>query len=65
MRVGSLILRQYIAKGGSLDAGLRLYVGASSVFTNDGGYGQKVLAERQRIRDAASMKLAALGGKTL
>jgi hypothetical protein len=48
-----------------LDAGLRLYVGASSVFTNDGGYGQKVLAERQRIRDAASMKLAALGGKTL
>jgi hypothetical protein len=65
MRVGSLILRQYIAKGGSLDAGLRLYVGASSVFTNDGGYGQKVLAERQRIRDAASMKLAALHAKTL
>ena len=65
MRVGSLILRQYIAKGGSLDAGLRLYVGASSVFTNDGGYGQKVLAERQRIRDAASMKLAALNAKTL
>jgi hypothetical protein len=65
MRVGSLILRQYIAKGGSLDAGLRLYVGASSVFTDDGGYGQKVLAERQRIRDAASMKLAALNAKTL
>lgn len=65
MRVGSLILRQYIAKGGSLDAGLRLYVGASSVFTDDGGYGQKVLAERQRIRDAASMKLAALSTKAL
>ena len=65
MRVGSLILRQYIAKGGSLDAGLRLYVGASSIFTNDGGYGQKVLAERQRIREAASMKLAVLGNKPL
>ncbi len=68
MRVGSLILRQYIAKGGSLDAGLRLYVGASSIFTDDGGYGQKVLAERQRIRDAASLKMAkmtGLGQKTL
>jgi soluble lytic murein transglycosylase-like protein len=58
MRVGSLILRQYIAKGGSLNAGLRLYVGASSVLINDGGYGKKVLAERERIRNAASTKFA-------
>jgi soluble lytic murein transglycosylase-like protein len=58
MRVGSLILRQYIAKGGSLNAGLRLYVGASSVIINDGGYGKKVLAERERIRNAASTKFA-------
>jgi soluble lytic murein transglycosylase-like protein len=58
MRVGSLILRQYIAKGGSLNAGLRLYVGASSVLINDGGYGKKVLAERERIRSAASTKFA-------
>ena len=60
MRVGSLILRQYIAKGGSLDAGLRLYVGASSVWINDGGYGKKVLAERERIRNVASTKFAAI-----
>jgi soluble lytic murein transglycosylase-like protein len=58
MRVGSLILRQYIAKGGSLNAGLRLYVGASSILINDGGYGKKVLAERERIRNAASTKFA-------
>ena len=60
MRVGSLILREYIAKGGSLQAGLRLYVGASSIFINDGGYGDKVLAERQRLREAAGYKLAQL-----
>jgi soluble lytic murein transglycosylase-like protein len=58
MRVGSLILREYIAKGGSLQAGLRLYVGASSIFINDGGYGEKVLAERERLRQAAALKLA-------
>jgi soluble lytic murein transglycosylase-like protein len=60
MRVGSLILREYIAKGGSLQAGLRLYVGASSMIINDGGYGEKVLAERQRLREAAGYKLAML-----
>ena len=61
MRVGSLILREYIAKGGSLHAGLRLYVGASSIFINDGGYGEKVLAERNRLRQAAALRVASLG----
>jgi soluble lytic murein transglycosylase-like protein len=61
MRVGSLILREYIAKGGSLHAGLRLYVGASSIFINDGGYGTKVLAERDRLRQAAALRVASLG----
>ena len=60
MRVGSLILREYIAKGGSLEAGLRLYVGASSILISDGGYGEKVLAERQRLREAAGYKFAQL-----
>jgi hypothetical protein len=58
MRVGSLILREYIAKGGSLQAGLRLYVGASSQLIDDGGYGDKVLAERQRLKEAAGSKFA-------
>ncbi|MEN9930854.1 MAG: hypothetical protein RL604_1101 [Pseudomonadota bacterium] len=61
MRVGSLILREYIAKGGSLNAGLRLYVGASSIFVSDGGYGEKVLAERDRLRQAAALRVASLG----
>ena len=61
MRVGSLILREYIAKGGSLHAGLRLYVGASSIFISDGGYGTKVLAERDRLRQAAAIRVASLG----
>ncbi|MEY2707076.1 MAG: hypothetical protein RI905_827 [Pseudomonadota bacterium] len=65
MRVGSLILREYIAKGGSLEAGLRLYVGASSVFISDGGYGEKVLAERERLRQAAALKMALIGQKLL
>ena len=58
LRVGAWILREYIAKGGSLEAGLRLYVGASSSWINDGGYGDKVLAERQRLRQAAGQKYA-------
>jgi len=65
MRVGSLILREYIAKGGSLEAGLRLYVGASSVFISDGGYGEKVLAERERLRQAAALKVAVTAHKVL
>jgi len=66
MRVGSLILREYIAKGGSLQAGLRLYVGASSLWIDDGGYGEKVLEERQRLKEVASYKFAYSGNpKTL
>ena len=65
MRVGSLILREYIAKGGSLEAGLRLYVGASSMFISDGGYGEKVLAERERLRQAAALKMALAANKVL
>ncbi|MEY3876228.1 MAG: hypothetical protein RIR50_1400, partial [Pseudomonadota bacterium] len=49
------------AKGGSLHAGLRLYVGASSIFISDGGYGEKVLAERDRLRQAAALRVASLG----
>ena len=65
MRVGSLILREYIAKGGSLEAGLRLYVGASSMFISDGGYGEKVLAERERLKQAAALKVAVIRSKVL
>jgi hypothetical protein len=49
--VGALVLKDCIARGGSLAGGLRLYVGATT--STDGGYGAKVMAERARLRDVA------------
>ncbi|HVW52419.1 MAG TPA: transglycosylase SLT domain-containing protein [Trinickia sp.] len=49
--VGAVVLKNCIARGGSLADGLRLYVGSTS--QDDGGYGAKVLAERGRLRDVA------------
>ncbi|WP_321964263.1 lytic transglycosylase domain-containing protein [Paraburkholderia sp. J7] len=51
IKVGALVLKDCIARGGSLPGGLRLYVGSSS--PDDGGYGAKVMAERGRLRDVA------------
>jgi soluble lytic murein transglycosylase-like protein len=51
IKVGALVLKDCIARGGSLPGGLRLYVGSST--QDDGGYGAKVVAERGRLRDVA------------
>ncbi|MFP3569283.1 transglycosylase SLT domain-containing protein [Paraburkholderia sp. SIMBA_030] len=51
IKVGALVLKDCIARGGSLPGGLRLYVGSTS--QDDGGYGAKVVAERGRLRDVA------------
>ena len=48
IRVGSEALRQYIARGGTEAAGLRLYNGAPG----DNGYVAKVTAERQSLQEA-------------
>lgn len=51
LRVGVKVLQECILRAGSLDGGLRLYVGASTV--DDGGYAGKVLAEQARLDQVA------------
>lgn len=51
LRVGVKVLKDCIARAGSLEGGLRHYVGAANL-DSDGGYGAKVIAEHQRIRQA-------------
>ena len=55
IRVGSLILKDYVTRGGSVEAGLKMYVGAAA-FDNDDGYGHKVLAEYHRLKAVAGGK---------
>lgn len=56
IKVGSLILKDYVTRGGSVEAGLKMYVGAAA-FDNDSGYGSKVLAEYRRLKDVANGKI--------
>lgn len=51
IHVGALVLREYIHRAGSLEAGLQLYAGAAS--DEEVSYAAKVLAEKQRIESAA------------
>lgn len=55
IKVGSLILKDYVNRGGSVEAGLKTYVGAAA-FENDAGYGSKVLAEYRRLKEVATGK---------
>jgi hypothetical protein len=56
LRVGVQVLKECIARAGSLEAGLKYYVGAANS-GDDGGYASKVLAEQSTLR------LIASGGK--
>jgi hypothetical protein len=58
MKVGSAILHELISRGGSVERGLQLYVGAGNL-PDDGGYAAKVLGERARLQLAASGKVDA------
>ncbi|QWE01470.1 lytic transglycosylase domain-containing protein [Polynucleobacter sp. JS-Mosq-20-D10] len=67
IRVGAYILKYLIATTGSLRDGLKYYVGAANA-ENDGGYTDKVMAERNRLislcQPATPNKLT-LNGKDL
>lgn len=49
LRVGVQVLKECITRAGSLEAGLRFYVGAANL-PEDGGYAGKVLAEQAHLR---------------
>lgn len=55
LRVGVKVLQECIARAGSLEGGLRSYVGAANL-DDDGGYAAKVLAEHQRLQSVAAGK---------
>lgn len=59
LRVGVRVLKECIERAGSIEGGLRYYVGAANLPT-DGGYAAKVLAEHQRLRMAAGMRAVPL-----
>jgi soluble lytic murein transglycosylase-like protein len=56
IKIGALVLKDCIARAGSIEGGLKYYVGATT--NTDGGYGAKVLAERQRLRQLLGVRVA-------
>ena len=55
LRVGVKVLQECITRAGSVEGGLKHYVGAANM-TDDGGYASKVMAEHARLT-------AVMGGK--
>lgn len=52
IKVGASILKEYVKRTGSLEGGLKMYVGAAYNET-DSGYGSKVIAEYNRLKQVA------------
>ena len=59
LRVGAKVLQEYIGRTGSVEGGLRWYVGAANL-PSDGGYAAKVLAEHARLSQVAKGKTIAV-----
>jgi soluble lytic murein transglycosylase-like protein len=53
LRVGVKVLQECIARAGSIEGGLKHYVGAANI-EDDGGYAGKVMAEYGRLRQVAA-----------
>ena len=64
IRVGSLILKDYVTRGGSVEAGLKTYVGAAA-FDTDSGYGSRVLAEYRRLKQVSAGKVVPISNPVM
>ncbi|HEY8359949.1 MAG TPA: lytic transglycosylase domain-containing protein [Ramlibacter sp.] len=64
LRVGVKVLQECIQRAGSVEAGLKFYVGAA-LLPEDGGYAEKVMAEHARLRDVAAGRVVPLAPPTL
>ena len=53
LRVGVKVLQECITRAGSLEGGLKFYVGAGNL-EDDNGYASKVLAEHDRLKQVAA-----------
>ncbi len=53
LRVGVQVLRDSITRAGTIEGGLRFYVGAANL-PDDGGYASKVLAEQSYLKQIAA-----------
>lgn len=53
LRVGAKVLQECIQRAGSVQAGLKFYVGAA-LLPEDGGYAEKVMAEHARLQAVAA-----------
>ena len=59
LRVGVKVLQECIQRAGSVQAGLKFYVGAA-LLPDDGGYAEKVMAEHARLQQVANGKAVPL-----
>ncbi|MFA9273668.1 MAG: transglycosylase SLT domain-containing protein [Candidatus Aquirickettsiella gammari] len=63
IKVGAMILKEYVTSAGSIEAGLKRYVGAADNDT-DGGYGNLVMGEYKRLKDVAAGKSVSIFSTT-
>ena len=59
LRVGVQVLRDCIAQAGSIEGGLKFYVGAANL-PDDGGYAAKVMGEQSHLKQVAAGRQVAI-----
>jgi hypothetical protein len=59
LRVGVQVLKDCIAQAGSVEGGLKFYVGAANL-PDDGGYAAKVLGEQSHLKQVAAGRQVAI-----